>query len=263
MKIIDVKQNTDDWRRARMGIPTASNFDRIVTASGGASQQRFEYMGKLIWERIYNKPMPNGFAKQNFWIARGSRLEEAAAQKFSEMTGDKLVKVGFVTTDDGRMGCSPDRLLEGYPGHGVEIKVPTPWKHIQYTTMGPEKDYFVQMQGQMLVAELEQVDFFSFNPGMPCVITTFYRDPKFIKTLKEGLEKFCDELDKHETKARGLGDYRDMLVFEAEQEFYGLQQRIQPEQDPDPLDSGTDREDYRDVEITIRIPNSKSYRLPR
>ena len=45
---LDVEQGSRAWIEARLGIPTASEFSRIVTPGGKLSASRDEYAGKLI-----------------------------------------------------------------------------------------------------------------------------------------------------------------------------------------------------------------------
>ena len=214
MKIINCEQNTKEWYEARLGKPTASQFDRIITANGRISTQWREYMGRLIAERVFQRPMNE--KDMNFWMRRGKEFEAKAADVYARMTGETLEEVGFITTDDGLVGCSPDRLIISNDGkrRALEIKVPTPWKHMAYTLFGPGTDYYVQMQGQMYVAELDEVDFFSYNPGMPSSVYTMKRNAKFIKDLRNALKLFTEELDKFEAEARKLGNYEWTLPEE-------------------------------------------------
>ena len=110
-----------------------------------------------------------------------------------------------MTTDDGRLACSPDRIVDW--SHAVEIKCPAPWTHIQYSVLGPQTEYYMQIHGLLYVGEFERISFFSFCPGMPCVVHEIKRDKKMLRALGEVLPLFCDELDKHEKAARELGTY--------------------------------------------------------
>ena len=204
-------QNTEEWYRHRMGKPTASKFDKIITTAGRrAGAPRYEYMYQLVYERIYKRrisTMPG-----NYWTERGKLLEPHAARKFTEMTGLELMLVGFLTTDNGKIGASPDRIVNWK--HAVQIKCPTPWNHIRYSVMGPEKDYKAQLQGEMYVGEFDRLDFFSYAPCMPCVIHTVYRDDEYLKAMHVILQEFADELDEAEKKARALGTYLELEVLE-------------------------------------------------
>ena len=212
MKHIKCVQNTEAWYMARLGKPTSSEFDKVVKKTGGFSTQRFEYMYKLIYERIYQKPL-NTFAP-NYWMQRGKILEPIAAEACERYIGKPLRAVGLVTNNDGRLACSPDRIVDWH--HAVEIKCPKPWRHLEYSVLGPQSDYFMQIYGIMYVGEFDRVSFFSFCPGMPCVVHEIKRDEKIMRVLDKMLPLFADEVDKHEEAARKLGPY-EFVEFTMEQ----------------------------------------------
>lgn len=206
MKHIECTQNSEEWYRARLGKPTASEFNKIIKKDCGLSAQRFDYMYRLIYERLYKKQ--SNIIKPTYWMQRGNALESVAAATFEGLMKVKLKRVGFLTTNDGRIGTSPDRIIDWK--HAVEIKCPQPWQHIQYSVLGPEKDYLMQIQGHMYVGEFEKVSFFSFCPGMPCVVHTIKRNERIIQEMAKVLPLFADEIDKHEQAARELGNYYDI-----------------------------------------------------
>jgi hypothetical protein len=58
MKIIDCVQNSDEWIAARLGIPTASEFHRIITAvKGDLSKSARKYAAGLVAETLLAKPL--------------------------------------------------------------------------------------------------------------------------------------------------------------------------------------------------------------
>ena len=63
----DVAQYSEEYDRLRFGIPTSSNFHKIITPQGKPSRQWREYACLLIAERIlqhkiefYNSPRWSG-----------------------------------------------------------------------------------------------------------------------------------------------------------------------------------------------------------
>lgn len=224
MKHIVCVQNTEEWFRERLGKPTASSFDKIVKKDCGLSSQRFDYMYRLIWERIYKKQA--NIIPPNYWMARGKALEPIARVALSKALDQKISSIGLLTTDDGRIASSPDGIVDW--SHAVEIKCPKPWQHIQYSVLGPGADYLMQIQGHMYVGEFEQVSFFSFCPGMPCVVHTIKRNKGIIDKLAAILPLFADEVDKHEKKARELGNYYDV---EPDEQFATREQATAWEQE--------------------------------
>lgn len=203
MIIHDVEQGTPAWLKLRLGIPTASDFDKIVTpAKGDLSKSSAKYRNYLLAERLMGEPLDSLDNLQ--WIERGKLLEPQAVSQY-EFTNDIETRaVGFITTDDGRIGASPDRLVIGQPG-GVEIKCPAPQTHVGYSLDGQGADYRCQVQGQLWVAELDWVDFYSFHPSMPPVLIRTGRDEPFIARLSAALLQFCDELDEAEERIKAAG----------------------------------------------------------
>jgi hypothetical protein len=216
MIIHDVAQGTPEWLSLRLGIPTASEFHKIITpAKGDLSKSARKYAHYLVAEAVLREPLESLDHLQ--WIERGKLLEPQAVQQY-EFTYDVETRaVGFITTDDGRMGCSPDRLVVGQR-RGVEIKCPAPQTHIGYLLDGMDTDYKPQVQGQLLVAELEIIDLYSFHPAMPPVLISTERDEPYIAKMRTALDDFCDMVAEMVQRARASGffDERPRVVTPAE-----------------------------------------------
>lgn len=190
MIIHDVEQGTEDWHHLRLGIPTASEFDKIITSTGKLSAQADKYAYRLIAEKLLNRPLISLDGLE--WIERGKLLESDAVKAYAFSSGMDVSRVGFITTDDGKIGCSPDALV-GSVGQ-LEIKCPAPQTHVGYMIEGPGKDYKQQIQGQLMVSEREWSDFYSHHPEMPPVEIRTYRDEPFIKLMRAALDEFNDRL---------------------------------------------------------------------
>ena len=207
MKINRVEQGTAEWKKIRLGIPTASWFHTIITPGGKASEnrERKKYIYRLVAERLLQQPMPDSFV--NGWMERGNDLEGAAARAFAKRFKLDLADGGFVTTNDYRVGCSPDRLVmkRSRPCEGLEIKVPSPWFHLANLCEGPGDKYKAQVQGQLLIGEFEAVHFYSWNPNLPDYHLVTLRDERYIRTLETLLGVFLDELDQTEDYVRRKG----------------------------------------------------------
>lgn len=191
MIIHDVEQGSPEWLKVRLGVPTASCFHRIVTPKGKLSEQADDYAGFLIAEWLLGCPL-DGVETQ--WMQRGHDLEAQAVEAYEFQTDRAVSTVGFVTTDDGRYGCSPDRIV-GEDGL-LEIKCPAPQTHAVYMAKRTvDRHYFPQIQGQLLVTGRQWVDIQSYYPGLPAVIIHVERDAEYLDLLSKSLDKFCDELD--------------------------------------------------------------------
>jgi len=200
MKIIDVPQLSDEWFQARAGVPSASEFHRIVTIKGEPSKQAKAYMYQLAGERITGIKSDS---YQSQAMIEGLEKESKARLLFEMMKDIEVQQVGFCLEDNEQYGCSPDGLLDS---KGLEIKCPKSHTHVGYLLdkEAPIKQYFQQIQGSMLVAGFQYWFFMSFFPGLPELIILVPRDDKFCAKLKVELDIFCEELDGIEKKLRGM-----------------------------------------------------------
>lgn len=228
---LDVEQGSHDWLMLRLGIPTSSCFEKIVTPTGKLSAQARQYAIYLITEKLLNRSLESLPTLE--WVGRGKELEPTAAKMYEFENEVSTKKVGFITTDDGRIGCSPDRLIPSLNA-GLEIKCPAPWTHMGYLIDGFGKDYVPQVQGQLYVAEFDFVDRYSFHPDMPPVLVRTYRDEAYIKTLAAALDEFCDMKDGllEMVSRKGLFAERTRLLTPREEDVI---ERNLPEVPDDPL----------------------------
>jgi hypothetical protein len=211
MKIVRVDQNTDEWRRARMGIPTASNFHLIITPLGKPvdSRERKTYMYRLVAERILCEPMPPRW-EGNDHTERGIEMEPRAVSALEAKLGATLEDGGFVFSDNGRYGCSPDRLLME-PWSSVEVKCPAAWTHIQYMIEGPGDRYRPQVQGQILIGGFKEIHFWSYHPSFAPVYVRTLPNQAYIQKLSNLLDLFCDEVDAAEAWVRRHGNVAEIV----------------------------------------------------
>ncbi len=193
MKIHDVQQGTSAWLELRAGIPTASDFDRILTPGGKPSTQAEKYLYRLLAERIMGHPVTEAVS---MWMERGS-LQEKNAVSFYELQKDcDTVPCGFVTDDAVTVGASPDRLC-GDDGL-LEIKCPSESVHMGYLLKSGSayETYRVQVQGQMWVTGRQWVDVLSYHPELPYALVRIERDEDFIEKLAATVGAFSDVLEK-------------------------------------------------------------------
>ncbi len=188
MKVIDCIQGTPEWFAARCGVPSASNFDMLITTKGEPSKQRQKYLYRLAGETI------TGIAEESYTNAameRGKVMEAEARQLYQLITGEEVKEVGFCLVEG--YGASPDGLV-GDVGC-IEIKCPNMATHVGYLLDNVlPTDYFQQTQGQLLVTGRKWCDFVSYYPGLKPLIIRVTRDEKFLKALQVELELFISEL---------------------------------------------------------------------
>lgn len=206
VKVLMAAQGSLEWHQVRRGIPTASDADRLITPKRGEpAAASVAYAYQLIAERILNA---SGTSLDGLpYLERGKQSEPEAIADYEFIAGTKTIEVGFMLSDCGRYGASPDRLISSIKA-GVEVKSPSAPIHIGYLLTGALPDtYRPQVQMQMLVGELEYVDFFSWHPRCPPFLLRTHRDEEFIGKLRTILDRFCDTLDDMERKARALGHW--------------------------------------------------------
>ena len=196
-------QGSVQWALARLGKPTASEFHRILTPKRQQlAEGRHAYARQLVGERLLNtvgKSLDGVVA-----IERGRELEPLAARHYAFVEGVELDTVGFVTTDDGRIGASPDRIVRGTK-IAVELKSPGIENHILYLDDEESDAYVCQRQGQLWVCELDRVDLTSYHPNGPAAIIRTHRDEPFIRKLSAAVYQFSDEVDELERRMRAKG----------------------------------------------------------
>ncbi len=201
MIIEQVEQGSEAWFKLRCGIPTASNFNQLITPKTmKPSSQATKYMHTLAGERITGAKA-EGFQSQ--WMERGVAVEAEARAMFSMVMDLEIQEVGLVYQDERKLwAASPDGLLEKA---GFEVKCPAMHTHVGYLLEGNlPGDYIPQVQGSMMITGLPCWWFMSYYPGLPPLIRCIERDDRFCATLKVLLEEFCSELDLVEKKLREL-----------------------------------------------------------
>lgn len=191
MKIYDVEQNTTEWYAVRRGIPTASGFDKIITAGGKPSSQSSDYIDTLVSEYITAEDCKT--FQGNAHTERGKLLEPQAIKSYEMINCVDVKKVGFVTDDARTMGCSPDALV-GDDG-GLEMKCPQGNNHVYYMRTNKHVDeYRVQVQGNLLVTGRRWWDVMSYHPKMKPVIVRVERNNDFLMRMSRMLMEFNQEL---------------------------------------------------------------------
>lgn len=192
MNIVPCVQGTEEWFAARCGVPSSSNFDKIITTKGEPSKQRTKYLWQLAGERIVGKPEESF---QSAAMARGNEMQNEAKNLYQVINDVVVEEVGFCLFDSVvKIGSSPDGLVG--PDGGLEIKCPNLATHVGYLLDNClPTDYFQQTQGELLVTGRQWFDFLSYYPGLKPLIIRVYRDDDFLKSLERELRLFCLELE--------------------------------------------------------------------
>jgi hypothetical protein len=179
----DVEQGSEAWLALRNGLPTASEFSKLVTSKGDPSKSLQPFAEKLACDKYAGKD--TAAWEGNKFTARGTEIEPEARLAYVMSTDLSVDTVGFITDDLILWGCSPDAEVgdEGL----LEIKcLPKAHykaiSHIQATGKAPS-DYQVQCQGQLAVTERKWVDLMYYHPDLPSKTVRIYPDEKIQKQL--------------------------------------------------------------------------------
>jgi len=196
MRIDQNEQGSFEWLAARLGIPSASMFAKIVTTKGAWSTSADTYINQLVAERLTGEREE---VFQSHHMIRGTELEPDARDLYSLMTDSEVTEVGFCLHDTLAAGCSPDGLI-GEDG-GLEIKCPAPSTHVEYLRGGvlPSK-YKQQVMGCLWITGREWWDFVSYHPTMKPLIVRVERDEEYIAALEKCVTKAVNLIDENVEK---------------------------------------------------------------
>lgn len=189
MQIIKgIDQGSEEWLKLRLGVATASNFDKIITPTGKESTQFEKYALELATQTLVSEP---DSTFKNEAMQRGNALEPLARQLYQETTLNFVDEITMFKSDCGNFGYSPDGLI-GEDGL-LEIKCPLATTHLKYLIDNKlPSEYIPQVQGGLLVSGRKWCDFVSYHPNFKernMLIIRVERDEEFIAKLKDGIEK--------------------------------------------------------------------------
>ena len=203
-QVFDFAQYSPEWWAVRRGIPTASEFDRILTpATGKLSKSADGYAHTLIGEKLSTEYPLTTMNPATAAMERGTAMESAARNWYCVYHGVEVREVGFCLSGCGRFGCSPDGLV-GDDG-GVEIKCPLPHTQVGWLLSGElPSDYRAQVHGSLIVTGRQWWDFISYCPGLPELVIRVEAD-EYTEKLREALEGFHARYKELEEQIANLG----------------------------------------------------------
>lgn len=201
-----MQQRSEEWYKARLGIPTASRIaDIMATTKTGDSASYKNYMMQLLCERL------TGDIEKTYQteaMLRGIEKEELAKAAYEFRNDVFIDDIGFIKHKSINMGASPDGIvLDGL----VEIKCPNTAQHVEFlkTKKIPQK-YIWQMMCQMECTGKDWCDFVSFDDRLPeslqfsCL--RVHRDAQMIEQMNSKVIKFNEELDELLHSLQSLGE---------------------------------------------------------
>ena len=202
MKFFDVVGYSTEWWELRRGVPTASEFGRVLSPAKAEPSRGAEGYIRQLVEELSPAWLPPVVTERPATPAmrHGVECEPEARAFYSLLTGNAVSNGGFVATDDGRFGCSPDGLVvavdcPGSPNVGcLELKCVQPGTQAAYLLYDDlPREHKCQVHGQLIVTGLPWVDFLSYCPGMDPLLVRVCPDD-FTKKLKTELDVFYGRL---------------------------------------------------------------------
>jgi hypothetical protein len=191
------EQKSTGWFEERRGKFTASEFFKLMT-SGRAKDQLFgatalDYIDEKV-EIITSGDMNDfGSFAGNKATEWGEYWEPVAREKFTEKTGIVVTEVGFIQIEE-RLGGSPDGITEDAI---IEIKCPFASKNHtsnlfiedQWGLKSEHKEYYIQMQVNMMAAKKEKGYFISYDsrklqPSLSLKIIEVAIDEQMVSEIK-------------------------------------------------------------------------------
>ena len=194
IEIIDVEQGSREWFVARCGIPTASEFKKVLAEGvkkGDPSKIRKDYMYQLADEVIYQDPVES-YSNEN--MANG-KIREAEARSIYALENDVIPEqVGFVKNHFLGAGCSPDSFVGTEGLLQIKTSYPRLWvPHVIHGTYPPE--HKAQLMGELWVTSRLWCDLMIYWPNRRPHIVRIVRDEEYILHLARAVAAFNSELE--------------------------------------------------------------------
>ena len=197
MRVIEHEQRTEGWYAARLGVPTASSFGRLITPTGKRAASADAYIDELIAEKLTGeaKFFPTTAAMQH-----GIDTEPKAREYYEFMYEKKVEEIGLCLHDELEAGASPDGLV-GDDGL-LEVKCPQAHTMVKYWRDYNQKqrmaqEYVPQVQGQLWITGRQWCDFLCYHEGIKPLLVRVERDEEYIAELSAIVTKAVETIDQN------------------------------------------------------------------
>lgn len=189
----EFEQGSGLWMKARCGLLTASEFDRIITPTLKVADnpKSRAHLWEIAAQRISRYVEPQYVSDA---MLRGHEDEIRARELYTKHFAP-VEQVGFVTNSKWgfTLGCSPDGLV-GDDGL-IECKSRAQKFHVQtlcdwQDTRTIPDEFQLQIQGQLLITERSWCDFISYSGGLPTFPMRVEADPAIQDAIVDAAAKF-------------------------------------------------------------------------
>lgn len=210
----NIEQNTDEWLALRVEKFTASTAAELLMDKD--CKGYINLIAKITEERFTGQACESKGFQGNEYTDRGHLFEPIALIDYTTKFFYDVQPMGFIESDNGLYGCSPDGLID--ENGMIQVKCPifaTQRKYLGIVSKNKDSfpntilykidsGYYKQMQFELFVSEREYNIFYSYHPNLKEIMLKIVRDEGKIKQIETAINeatKYIDiELLKLETK---------------------------------------------------------------
>jgi putative phage-type endonuclease len=189
-----IHTNREDWLGWRLSGIGSSDAPIVMKSSPWSTPYK-------LWEIKTGRAQGQA---ANIFMRRGLELEPIAREKYQLQTG---VLMPAVNVENPKMPFIRASLDGMNMRKGLEIKCPGPKDHAEALAGRIPEKYVWQLRHQMLAADLDIVDYYSFD-GKDGVIIPFHREEKPENELLKAEKEFWDFVLSNVAPPYSDGDYR-------------------------------------------------------
>jgi len=166
--VITAEQRSPEWYQARAGRLTGSvASDILAKLKDGKTPaaSRRNLCLKLMLERVTGKSQESDYVSPA--MQAGIDREADAFKAYEVLTGDMVLRSGFLAHDTLMAGCSLDGHLGNFQKL-LSIKCRQPNAHLEFLRTGKiPGEALAQLRHELWITGADSHDYFSWNPDFP------------------------------------------------------------------------------------------------
>ncbi len=204
-----IEQGHIDWFKLRVGKVTASELGNLLTPE--FELRKGETPKSYVYSKVAEAWQGRPLISTGSWQTEQGNIREDEAIPWLALEKDwKIIPGGFIETDDGRFGCSPDGLVKGEE-FGIEVKCPEAVNHVRYLSEAVlPKAYICQVYGSIFATGFKKWIFVSYRRGFPALVLEIYRDEKAMSAIAGAIDSFHSDFDRAMERISNITKLRDL-----------------------------------------------------
>ncbi len=209
MKQHIIEQGHIDWFKLRVGKVTASELGNLLTPT--FELRKGETPKTYVYSKVAEAYQGRPLISTGSWQTEQGNIREDEAIPWLALEKDwKILPGGFIETDDGRAGCSPDGLVQG-KDFGIEVKCPEAVNHVRYLSEGVLPNaYMAQVYGSMFVTGFPRWIFVSYRRGFPALVLELTMNDHFRSRIAAAINQFHGDFDRAMERIANITKLRDL-----------------------------------------------------